>query len=80
MQDIYITVNIKEGPQFKISEIKLAGDMKQVPEDELRKLIKIGPGDIFSRKKLTESIKLITDRLGDDGLRFCQCQCSTRAR
>ena len=27
-------------------------------------------GDIFSRKKLTESIKLITDRLGDDGYGF----------
>ena len=70
MQDIYITINIKEGPQFKISEIKLAGDMKQVPEDELRKLLKLGSGDIFSRKKLTESIKLITDRFGDDGYGF----------
>ena len=42
MQDIYITINIKEGPQFKISEIKLAGDMKQVPEEELRKLLTLG--------------------------------------
>ena len=70
MQDIYITINIKEGPQFKISEIKLAGDMKQIPEEELRKLLTLGPGDIFSRKKLTASIKLITDRLGDDGYGF----------
>ena len=52
MNDIYITVNIMEGPQFKISEIKLAGDMK-APEEELLKLLKLGPGDIFSRKKLT---------------------------
>ncbi len=27
MQDIYITVNIVEGPQYKVSEIKLAGEM-----------------------------------------------------
>ncbi len=69
MQDIYITVNVIEGPQYKISNIKLAGDMK-VPEDELLKLVKLKTGDIFSRKKLTKSIKLITDRLGDDGYGF----------
>jgi outer membrane protein insertion porin family len=28
------------------------------------------PGDVFARQKLTESIKLITDRLGDDGYAF----------
>ncbi len=76
MQDIYITVNIKEGPQFKISEIKLAGDMKEVPEEDIRKLLKLGPGDIFSRKKLTETIKLITDRLGDDGYGFANVNAS----
>ena len=76
MQDIYITVNIKEGPQFKISEIKLAGDMKEVPEEELRKLLKLSSGDIFSRKKLTQSIKLITDRLGDDGYGFANVNAS----
>ena len=69
MKDIYITTNIIEGPQYEISEIKLAGEMP-VPEEELRELILIGPGDEFSRKKLTESIKLITDRLGDDGYGF----------
>ena len=50
MQDIYITTNIIEGPQYKISEIKLAGEMP-VPKEELMKLISIGPGDVFSRKK-----------------------------
>lgn len=41
-----------------------------VPEEELRKLIKIKPGDIFSREKLTESTKLIGDRLGNEGYAF----------
>ena len=75
MQDIYITTNIIEGPQYKISEIKLAGDMP-VPEEELRELVIVGAGDIFSRKKLTESIKLITDRLGDDGYGFANVNAS----
>ncbi|MBX3641275.1 MAG: outer membrane protein assembly factor BamA [Nitrosomonas sp.] len=69
MQDIYITVNISEGKQYTVSEIKLAGELL-VPEEELRKLILLQPGDVFARQKLTESIKLITDRLGDDGYAF----------
>jgi outer membrane protein insertion porin family len=75
MQDIYITTNIIEGPQYKISEIKLSGDMP-VPKEELRELVVIGAGDVFSRKKLSESIKLITDRLGDDGYGFANVNAS----
>jgi outer membrane protein insertion porin family len=75
MQDIYITVNIAEGPEYKVSEIKLAGEML-VPEDELRTLIKLAPGEVFSRERLTESVKLITDRLGDDGYAFANVNAS----
>ncbi|ARO87259.1 outer membrane protein assembly factor BamA [Nitrosospira lacus] len=75
MQDIYITINIVEGNKYTVSEIKLAGEML-LPEAELRKLIKLAPGDVFAREKLTESIKLITDRLGDDGYAFANVNAS----
>jgi outer membrane protein insertion porin family len=75
MQDIYITVNIVEGPKYTVSEVKLAGEML-VPEADLRKLIKISAGDVFSRERLTESVKLITDRLGDDGYAFANVNAS----
>ena len=74
MQDIYITVNISEGEQYSVSEI-IAGELL-VPEEELRKLIKIAPGQVFAREKLTESVKLITDRLGDDGYAFANINAS----
>ena len=38
-------------------------------QDEL-KLIKLKPGDVFSRERLTESTKLIQDRLGNEGYAF----------
>ena len=69
MQDIYITINLVEGKQYNVSEIKLAGELL-VPEEELRALILLQPDDVFAREKLTESVKLITDRLGDDGYAF----------
>ncbi len=68
-QGIYITINVNEGAKYTISDIKLAGEML-VPEQELRKLIKVQPGETFSREKLTESSKAISDRLGNDGYAF----------
>ncbi|HEX8874705.1 MAG TPA: outer membrane protein assembly factor BamA [Nitrosospira sp.] len=75
MRDIYITINIVEGPKYSVSEVKLAGEML-VPEADLRKLVKIAPGEVFSRERLTESVKLITDRLGDDGYAFANVNAS----
>ena len=68
-KDIYITVNVTEGEKYKVSEIKFAGELL-VPEPELRKMLKLKPGDVFSREKLTESTKLMVDRLGNDGYAF----------
>src|SRR6266850_3956149 len=68
-KDIFITVNLTEGKKFKVAEVKLAGDLI-VPEAELTKLIKLKPGDVFSRERLTETTKLIQDRLGNEGYAF----------
>lgn len=68
-QDIYITINVKEGEPYTVSSVKLAGELA-LPEEELRKLVKIKPGELFSRGKLTESTKLINEKLGNDGFAF----------
>lgn len=68
-KDIYITINLKEGPRFTVSSIALNAD-RRAPREELEKLIKIEAGDTFSRKKLTETNKLIGERLGKDGYAF----------
>jgi len=68
-RDIYVTVNITEGKKYTISDVKLAGKFI-VPEDELRKLISVKSGDVFSRQEITLSSKRISDRLGNDGYAF----------
>ena len=68
-KDIYLTINVTEGQKYTVSDVKLAGEML-VPEAELKKLIKLKSGDVFSRELLTESSKLIGDRLGNDGYAF----------
>jgi outer membrane protein insertion porin family len=68
-KDIYITVNITEGEKYTISEVKLAGETL-VPEDELRQLMQVQAGDTFSREKVTQTSKAISDRLSNDGYAF----------
>jgi len=71
-RDIYITVNLSEGERYTVSDVKLGGELI-VPEEELRKLITIKPGEPFSREKLTETTKRIAERLGNDGYAFANC-------
>jgi len=68
-KDINISINISEGDQYRISNIDLTGNLI-VDEAELKPLITLREGDIFSRKKITSSIKLMSDRLGDEGYAF----------
>ncbi|MEK7679304.1 MAG: outer membrane protein assembly factor BamA, partial [Deltaproteobacteria bacterium] len=68
-EQIYITANITEGRRYTVSGYRLAGRLI-VPEEELRALVSIKPGDVFSRQGVTESARRINDRLGNDGYAF----------
>ncbi len=65
-KDIYITINVREGERYEISEIKLAGEMV-VPREELERLILVEPGETFNLRRLTQTSELISFRLGADG-------------
>jgi len=53
-KDIFITVSINEGPRYIVSDVKFAGELL-VPEIELRSLISVKNGEVFSREKMVES-------------------------
>ncbi|HNY47504.1 MAG TPA: outer membrane protein assembly factor BamA, partial [Casimicrobium sp.] len=66
---VFVTLNVTEGAQFNVSTISLSGDLL-VPEAELRALIRVQPGEVFSRTRLADSAKAISDRLGREGYAF----------
>jgi len=68
-KDIYITVNITEGEQYRIEAVQLSGDLV-VSAEEIFPLIDINPGDVFSRKRVTESVDRISSLLGNQGYAF----------
>lgn len=66
---VYVTVNVDEGDKYSVSEVKLSGDLK-VPEEEVKKLLLVKQGQVFSRKVMTTTSELITRRLGNEGYTF----------
>ncbi|RJG06193.1 outer membrane protein assembly factor BamA [Noviherbaspirillum cavernae] len=68
-KDIYITVNINEGEKYTVSGVKLEGEMFG-REDELKSLLQLKAGDVYSGEKLAESVKKISERMGNFGYAF----------
>ncbi|MCD6353051.1 MAG: outer membrane protein assembly factor BamA, partial [Proteobacteria bacterium] len=66
---IRITISVEEGEQYRISDVKIAGDMVE-PEEELMKYVKITREEIFSRRKIYDDIMALTDVYGEYGYAF----------
>ncbi|MDQ2823489.1 MAG: outer membrane protein assembly factor BamA [Pseudomonadota bacterium] len=68
-KDIYLTVNITEGEKYTVSDIKMDGELFG-REAELKQLILLKPGAVYSGTLLTASNKRIQDRMGNFGYAF----------
>jgi outer membrane protein insertion porin family len=68
-KEIYISISLTEGERYVVSSVKLAGDLL-LPEAEFKKAMQVKPGDVFSREKLNESTKAISEKLGAQGYAF----------
>ncbi len=65
-KDIFVTISIKEGEQYTVSDLKLVGEMV-IPEVFLSGLVLAQPGSIFNQALLTRSTELMSMRLGEEG-------------
>jgi outer membrane protein insertion porin family len=70
-RDIFVTISITEGDRYTIKDVKLAGEMV-VPEEDLRSLVQVQPGQVFSQRLLTNTEEFMNLRLGLDGYAFSQ--------
>ncbi len=69
--DIYVTINVDEGPQYKVSGYRFSGETI-LTEDFLKQLVSTKEGSQFSRKEATESANRIEAALSDIGFAFAQ--------
>ena len=65
----FITLNLNEGDKYKVTSVSLEGEFV-LPKDKLRKMIKIQPGDTFSRQKVVSAAEDIKYTLGNEGYAF----------
>ncbi|MDY7572802.1 outer membrane protein assembly factor BamA [Actimicrobium sp. CCI2.3] len=68
-KDIYITINISEGEKYTVSSLKIEGETFG-REEELRGLMTLKAGELYAGDKLTESVKKISERMGNFGYAF----------
>jgi len=64
-----ILIEIDEGPLYHVGKVQVSGDMMR-SRDELLELVKLKPGDVFSREKLRQSILALTDLYADNGYAY----------
>lgn len=57
---VTIVFDVVEGPQYRVSEVRISG-VTLVPDAEVRRLVRLKPGDVFSRSRLRDSVRQITD-------------------
>ncbi len=64
-----ILIEIDEGAQYTVGTLKVSGDL-MLAEEKLLPLVKLQPGDIFSRSELRDSILALTDLYADSGYAY----------
>jgi len=70
---VFITININEGAEFKVGEVTIAGEMP-VAEEQVNDLVMALPGTTFSRLALLNIAKEVKQVFGDSGFAFAQVQ------
>ena len=65
----YITIPVEEGDQYRLSDVKIGGDLIETKEP-LEKQIKVVKGEVFSRQKIQTDIATLTDAYGEFGYAF----------
>lgn len=68
-QNVYITINVTEGDQYRVRDVDLAGTMA-VPQAELETELQVESGQVFSRQRMTDSQERLVRKLGDNGYMF----------
>lgn len=68
-KSIYITIVIQEGEQYTVDNVNIAGDII-LPREDIMQRISVKPGETFSRQKVLDSQKGVSQAYGNKGYMF----------
>lgn len=66
-EDLNLHITLNEGQRYRWGLVQLAGDSKEIPMQDLEKLIKVKTGKWFEQNKLEDILSSLQRRLGDNG-------------
>ncbi len=69
--DMFITVSIREGEVYKISDSKIAGNTI-VPLEQMQRLLLVQKGQIYNQQLIASTQQLLETRLGAEGYAFAK--------
>jgi len=63
---LIVTIRIFEGRQYRVGEVGFSGE-SGIPEERLRKAVKLNRGDLFNRETLLSDLLALTTLVNDEG-------------
>jgi outer membrane protein insertion porin family len=63
---LIVTIRVFEGRQYRVGEVRFSGE-SGIPEETLRKAVKIARGDLFNRETLLSDLLALTTLVNDEG-------------
>jgi outer membrane protein insertion porin family len=63
---LVLTIRIFEGRQYRVGEIRFSGE-SGIPEEKLRKTVKLARGELFNREKILSDLLALTTLVNDEG-------------
>jgi outer membrane protein insertion porin family len=76
-RDIFVTIHIDEGEQYRIGKLDFSGDLL-VAKERLAELMSSKEGTLFNRSELSRDIQKITDVYYDEGYAYANINPLTR--
>ena len=69
-RQVYITIAVNEGQVYNVSAVNLVGELGDVKAEDLRRLIIVQEGQVFSQARITATEERLTGALGNSGFTF----------
>ena len=63
-KQVYVTINLHEGPVYRIGKVALEGELK-LPKAQLEPLLAVKPGQRFSRQTIVDTVNALKEKYSE---------------
>lgn len=71
-KDYVITLVLDEGPQYSFGTVDVVSNIRDVPADSLRAVLRVAPGQVYNAEMVEKSVENVTIEVSKRGYAFAQ--------